>query len=463
MAEHEVDECNWLLLDPGQPRVSPKEGFAGLRDPNRRPYKYVIAMLLAFTYGVTCYLADIPGGLQTAIIRVMRLDEARYDMIFSAYTWADIVMSIVGSVIVNQYIGIRIGFMIFLSLVLIGQILCSIGSFLNSFYTLLLGRLLFGAGTGTSVSILHAFQILWFGGKEITFVMSLGGCLGRTMATLALFTPQLTYNALSFIPYPFNRLGTTQMVGTLLALLAVISGLIVVLMDKHGAKMIGWKPTRKKARVNLCDAFRFPPLYWLAAIQCSLLYAVVISFTANGQILIVSKYGLSVEMANIANSLSYATMAGLAPFIAVVIDIVGYNLVWAFAGIMFMIISCSLHIVSGASLFTPFFAAALLSFSISFFGLSLWVAPGLIVDKDQVTTAYGIAMSMFATVMSLIGVISGVIIDNFGYLVLLIFNVVILFFVIFLNVYSSMLDYCARDPVLNVSGKIRRKRHAKKY
>ncbi len=461
--DYSDDEATtWLLLDTNHPRIAANEGilttfFSYLKDPNQRPYRYAIAILLSLIQGVSSYTSELPGGLQAAMIRVMRLDDAHYNMIFSAYTWADIVMSLVGSVIVNQYIGIRIGFVVFLTIILSGQLLCAISGFVDSFWIFLLGRLIVGCGTGTSISILNSLQILWFEGKEITFIMSISRCFCRLFATLSLFTPQLMYESLTFINSSFNRLGTTLMVGTVLCMLAVTFGLLVVLLDRHGARVIGRKPPKKK-KINLIDALRFPLSFWLIALQCSLFYAVIVSSSANGPLFIVSKYGLSVDMASIANSLSYASIVIVTPFIALAIDYYGYNLVWGSIGIGFAIASNILYIVSGPSLFVPFLAATLSSCGFSFFGSAIWVTPGFIVEKHQITTAYGVAMSVYAIGSSVVGVISGVIIDEFGYLVLLVFNVLILFFTILLNSYVFMLDYCAEDQVLNVSGKTRRKK-----
>ena len=465
-ADHYSDDeaTTWLLLDTNHPRIATNEGiitscFSYLKDPNHRPYRYAIAILLSFILGISSYTCEVPGGLQAAIIRVMRLDDAHYNMIFSAYTWADIVMSLVGSVIVNQYIGIHLGFIMFLTMIFSGQLLCAVGGFINSFWIFLLGRLIVGCGTGTSISILNSLQILWFEGKEITFIMSISRCFCRLFATLSLFTPQLMYESLTFtISSNFNRLGTTLMVGTVLCMLAVTFGLLVVALDRHGARVIGRRPPKKK-NINLIDALRFPLSFWLIAIQCSLFYAITTSSSANGPLFIVSKYELSVDMASIANSLSYASIVFITPFIALAIDYYGYNLVWGLIGIGFAIASNIFYIVSGPSLFVPFLAATLSSCAYSFFGAAMWVTPGFIVEKHQITTAYGVTMSVLAVGISLVGLISGVIIDEFGYLVLLIFNVLILYFIVLLNLYVFVLDYCAEVQVLNVSGETRRKKH----
>ena len=456
----EHDETDWLLLDSDVPRV--KEGavksfLSWICDPNCRPYRYAIAILLALIQGMLSYITDMPGGIQTTLIRVMTLDNSHYDMIFSAYSWADIVMSVVGAVTVNKYFGVRLGLILFLTVVLLGQLLYAIGGFLNSFWFSLIGRVIIGAGMGTSVSVLVSFQILWFEGKEITFIISLSRSMCRIMATISLFTPQVTYDALkTIIPSLFNRLGTTHMVGVLCSVLAIIFASGVVLLDVHGAKVIGRKPPRKK-KMNFLHVLSFPASFWIVALLCSLYYSVIVSFTANGPLFFVSKYELSSVLANLANSLSYASIAAVTPFLALAIDFIGYNLIWGNIGIWMAIISNVLFMGFGNDKFIPFLAATMLSFSFSFFGSAMWVIPGFIVNKYQITTAYGVVMSVYALVISVVGVVAGVIIDRFGYFVLGMFYIVLLFVMSLLTSALSVSELFADRRVINISGKRRRK------
>ena len=453
------DETNWLLLDSDVPRV--KEGavksfLSWICDPNCRPYRYAIAILLALIQGMLSYITDMPGGIQTTLIRVMTLDNSQYDMIFSAFTWADIVMSVVGAVTVNQFFGVRLGFILFLTVVLLGQFLYAIGGFLNSFWFSLIGRVIIGAGMGTSTSVLVSFQILWFKGKEITFIMSLSRCMCRIMATLSLFTPQVTYDALkTIIPSPFNRLGTTHMVGVLCSVLAIMLASGVVLLDVHGAKVIGRKPPRKK-NMNFLHVLSFPASFWIVSLLCSLYYSVIVSFTANGPLFYISKYELSSVLANLANSLSYASIAAVTPFLALAIDFIGYNLIWGNIGIWMAIISNVLFIAALNAQFIPFLAATMFSFSFSFFGSAMWVIPGFIVNKYQITTAYGVLMSVYALVISVVGVVAGFIIDHFGYLVLVIAYIIILYSISLLTFALSVSELFADKKVINISGKRRR-------
>ena len=430
-----------------------------LFDPNHRPYRYYIAILLSLAYGAAMYIPDLPAGIQATIIQVMRLDNVHYFMIFSAYTWADTAMAFLGSLVVNQFLGIHAGFIVFLGLIAVGQLTCTVGCFVNSFWVYFIGRIVVGSGVGTSSSIINSFQVLGFDGKEITFIMSLTKSAGRLTATAALFTPQLLYESLSttFLSLPYYRLGITQLFGTCVILLGIMFALGVVLLDKCGAKITKRKPTMKNA-MKIRFVLNFPVSFWLVVAICTLYYSVIVSFTGNGSLFFISKYGMNVRDANLANSLSYGTTIILTPFVAIFIDWIGYHLLWGLAGALLAVAAYLLTLTSEMNAYIPYTSALIVSLSFTLFGTAMWVVPSFIVNKNQVTTAYGTLMSLYAVGVSVFGVTAGVVVDHSGYFVLLVFYVAILVTVSLSIVCLSLSEIYSNKRILNISGKDRRKR-----
>ena len=460
----DLQEKSWLILKEDIPPIlSDKRSlstcFAYLCDPNCRPYRYVLAIVLSMIEGMLCFCADFPAGIQSTIIKVMKLDNTHYDLIFSAYTWPDIVMSILGTVIVDKYLGMRKGIIVFTGVMFAGQVTVSIGAYTNCFEVMLFGRILLGCGFGTALSLTSAFIILWFGGKEVTFVMSLARCFHRLSATLALFTPKYFYDSLDdCLVLSTARHGTTQMLCTLMALCTVVCAIIVAFLDRRGAKIIGRKPIPKK-KISILGILSFSSSFWILILIISVYFAVVISFTANGPLYFVSKYGFSQNAANIANSLSYLAIVFTTPFVALLIDFTGYNLVWGLLGICFAIASNVLYIVSrDVDTFAPYLAAVVYSISFTFFGSAMWVAVGFLVPQTQLTTAFGMLMSLFALCTTIINVSAGIIIDHGGYLFVEIFLLIMLFIVFLLDIFLSLLEIITGNKVLNIPGMKRMKK-----
>ena len=245
--DNEIEQPNvysWITLDKQQPLSS---CVSYLLDPNHRPYSYLISVTSSMISALMFFCIYFPAGMQSTIIKVMELDNTQYDMIFSAYSWPDIVMSILGTVMIDKYLGMRRGLCVFSCILLTGQCIICVGAYTNSFQTLLCGRILLGCSVGSLVSLITSFLTIWFKGKEVIFAMPLKRSLERLGAALALFTPQFLDDALAdIIVSPHYRHGTTLMFGTLLCFIAVLCAVSVAYLDKRGAKIIGRKPIARK-------------------------------------------------------------------------------------------------------------------------------------------------------------------------------------------------------------------------
>ena len=162
--------------------------------PEFRLFRYLICILASIMNAMFVYSVDFPVGIEPIFIQVMELDHSQYNLIFSAYSWCDIVMSFLGSIFVSKCLGIRLGLIVFTIISTIGQLMVSFGAYVDSFYVVLFGRIVIGCGIGTKTSIVCSYFVKWFHGKEITFIMSINRCCSRLAATMALFSPMLIYN-----------------------------------------------------------------------------------------------------------------------------------------------------------------------------------------------------------------------------------------------------------------------------
>ena len=429
-----------------------------LHNPNYRPYRYTIVILLWYIHAMFAFCADFPAGMQSIIIQVMEIDSKKYNLLFSSYTWCDIVISTAGSIVINKYLGVHVGIIGINLILFLAQLIVSLGAYLNSFIIMLIGRIAIGLGGGCLTSVISCFEFKWFSGKEVTFVMSLNRSFVRFMATLALISPLLIYDKLDFISSPYCRHGATQMVGTFFCLLGVVFSFIVVLLDKHGTKTVERNlynigVARKFSVVDIKD---FPLAFWIVSMICGTYYAIAFSSTANAPLFLMSKYDFSAIHANFANSLSYSSAIIISPFIGLLIDKTGYNLLWVTLGISLIILLNTVYIMSrNGDTFVPFLAAALFSLSYCFFGTAIWVCIGFLIPEHQLTTAFGIAMSIYALAVSLVGLLSGVTIDLLGYLFLMIIFILLMFMTGLLSIFLSLLEYFDEKRVLNVFGKAR--------
>ncbi len=456
--DKELHEYSWNLNHPEVFSKSLLFSTASyLLDPNHRPYKYLIAILVSIIQAILTFCMDFPAGIQATIIKVMELDNTQYDLIFSAYSWPDIVMSIVGTVIVDKYLGMRRGLCIFSCILLTGQSIMCVGAYANSFPMLLCGRVVLGCSIGSLMSLTASFIIVVFKGKEVIFAMSLARSLHRLSSSIALFIPQLLYDALTdLIVSPYYRHGATLMLAVFLCLCAVMCTVSVAYLDKRGTKIIGKYPNGRK-NISILGILTFSRFFWILILIVSAYFGSVLSFIANAPLYFISKYGFSRKAAGIANSLSYLAIVFTTPLVAVLIERVGYNLMWGLLAISFAVTANLVYIITtGTSTFAPYIAAILYSFSFTFFGSAMWAAPGFVVPEYQLTTAYGILQSLLAIVVTANTITGVLVIDHYGYLMFSVLYIIIFFVSGLLSILLSVMEVVSgNDALLNVPGKAR--------
>jgi MFS family permease len=89
------------------------------------------------------------------------------------YAYPNIVLPFVCGLIVDHYIGIRWGAMLFVSLSTLGEFIFCVGIHTRTYWLALLGRFVCGLG-GESLSVMQGiFMIKWFEGPRLALVFGL--------------------------------------------------------------------------------------------------------------------------------------------------------------------------------------------------------------------------------------------------------------------------------------------------
>ena len=128
----------------------------------------------------------------------MGVTTAEYGFLFSVSAWPSIILCLIGGILVDRLVGLRLGLLIVVSSVLLGQIIWAIGGFTDKYFIMLVGRFFIGAGNELVIVIGHAFKAVWF--KEgLPLAVSIDAAFGRVGGTLAILLPQLIYDSFSII------------------------------------------------------------------------------------------------------------------------------------------------------------------------------------------------------------------------------------------------------------------------
>ena len=358
---------------------------------------------------------------------------------------------------IDRFLGLSRGFILVTLLSLLGEIIFVVGAFVDNFVVMLIGRFILGSGVQLIFSVIHSYEAIWFLGKEISFAMSLGTGVCKLGGAIGLIVPQLIYDGFHFISNPNYRLGATLMVGVLAMILSLICCVMIILLDKRGAKLLEREQLKVK-KITLRDIKDFSISFWLIAIVSSIYYPVIYSFTGIGQLFLVNKYRLSIIEASVANSLIFAAVIFLIPLIGILVDIFGYNLAWAQFGVVTGIVCHLMYATSTGESYIPFLIGILYSVSYSFFGIAVWPVPALIVQEHQLVTAYGFAYSFCSLCYTVISIITGIIIDYAGYFFMSIYYLLLLYIVFIILIILWVMEAMSKESKINISGWKRRDR-----
>ena len=76
--------------------------------------------------------------------QVMKVDNTKYTILYSIYSWPNVILSIFGGFLLDRVFGIRIGTVIFSALICIGQFVFALGGIVDKFWVMIVGRFIFG-------------------------------------------------------------------------------------------------------------------------------------------------------------------------------------------------------------------------------------------------------------------------------------------------------------------------------
>ena len=376
-------------------------------------YKYTILSMLCLIQFSKTYCGNLTVGLQHTIIQVMKIDNTLYGVLHSAETYPGTILPLVGGLFIDKLSGVgKLYCLPFLvGTALLGQILLTVGASINTFWVMIIGRLFVGIGDGLEINLLFICKTIWFK-DDLTIALAFGFTCSRLGSTLAIALPQTIYDSLEITNRNF-RLGLVISVGCILMIVALFSSIILVVIDERGEKKRLVVKPQKKTKINFNDFKDFSLVYWSLFLSLSLYYGATFSFVANGQVLFISKYGLSITEASIANTIIYFGVVLINPFIGLLINTSQYHILWCIAGIMLSIGSNLLILCTSLMKSIPFIVGCINAVSYSFFTIAIWPIIPRIVQHHQLNTAYGIINC--AWVSPIIYTLTGIIIDHIGY------------------------------------------------
>ena len=401
------------------------------------------------------YCLEMPSGLEDTIIKVMGVTTAEYDLLFSVSAWPNVFLCLIGGILIDKLVGLRLGLLIFVSSVLVGQTIWGVGGLINNYFIMLVGRFFIGAGNEVTVVICHAYKALWFK-EDLPIAFSIDIAFGRIGGTLALIIPQMIYESLTttFVARTIRLSATLFITAAGYVLVGLSFSIIVVIMDYKREIKSSKIQERRSRSIKLKSLKQFSISFWLILMYNFASLPILYAFVSVAQTFYLHKYGLSIGAANIANSLQFGATVLLIPIVGIVVSKTGYFIYWLLISIVPNVITYLIFMFSYGQSFIPYVTGILNSLAYTMTGPPYPALLAMIIDKEYITTAYGISRGFsFNVPLAILMFVTGLIVDDCGYFTLQAFYLVLTSFGSIALLLVLLIDVTVSEkPKLNVPG-----------
>ncbi|XP_068939576.1 lysosomal dipeptide transporter MFSD1 isoform X3 [Petaurus breviceps papuanus] len=462
MAEEDDGERTLLAAEPEselpEPGAEPEPGagaspLSALCDPAHLAHRLLaLAFMCLLGFGsYFCY--DNPAALQMQIQGDMQIHTAAFMLLYSWYSWPNVILCFFGGFLIDRVFGIRRGSILFSFIVCIGQVVFALGAIVNAFWLMQLGRFIFGIGGESLAVAQNTYAVSWFKGKELNLVFGLQLSMARIGSTVNLNVMGWLYSrieALFHLP-GHTTLGITLMIGGVTCIFSLICALILGYLDWRAERILHKEQGKTGEVIKLTDMKDFSLSLWLIFVTCACYYVAVFPFIGLGKAFFIEKFKVSEQEASAINSIVYVISAPLSPLFGLMVDKVGWNIFWVLCAVVATMAS---HTILAFTFWNPWIAMCLLGVSYSLLACALWPMVAFVIPEHQLGTAYGFMQSIQNLGLALMSIAAGEILDLWGYFFLEIFFIACVS-VSFLAVVLLYVVDCTRGGTLNYTARQR--------
>ncbi|CAG9784352.1 unnamed protein product [Diatraea saccharalis] len=416
--------------------------------PANKVHRFIALLLMCFLCFGSYFCYDTPGALADNFKDDAHLNTSQFALLYSIYSWPNVILCFIGGYLVDRYFGVRLGTVIYMVIVFVGAIVFALGAYINAFWLMILGRFIFGIGGESLQVAVNSYVVLWFKGKELNMVFGLQLSFSRFGSTVNFWVMEPVYRWVANYYGGYERLGVTLFIASLTCLVSLICGLLLGWMDHRAEKILGRREEHANEEpFHLTDIFHFKSTFWLVSVICVAYYLAIFPFIALGKLFFERKFDFTPQDANNVNSMVYLLSAALSPFFGILIDKTGRNVMWV---IISIVTTIGAHAMLAFTFCNPYIGVVSLGISYSLLASGLWPLVALIVQENQLGTAYGICQAVQNFGLATVLILAGIIVDKYGYLMLEMFFLSCLFVSLIAAVLIYIID-SATDGVLNLS------------
>ncbi|RKP37903.1 major facilitator superfamily domain-containing protein, partial [Dimargaris cristalligena] len=248
------------------------------------------------------------------------ISNTQYGLLQSAVSLVNTVLPVLGGLFIDAF-GTSSGSILATSFILIGTSVVAMSTHYQSFPIMVVGRLLYGLGSGTIVTIQETILSHWFTGKGLAMTIALQIATARLASFLSMGTTVPIANATGFYGYAFWA-------SAFICLCSWIINFVYVMLMKRVDEHMTEHELAKLKRKNtfrLRHVLIFPAAYWLIVALSFVLGSGWTTFLHISSELVKLRFGCDDSTAAHIASVSQLLPVILVPFLGLWVDRNGHR------------------------------------------------------------------------------------------------------------------------------------------
>lgn len=245
------------------------------------PAKAIMLICICFLTFGSYWVFDTPGAIFTQLQDWFggsdKYSSSDNLLLYSIYSIPNTVLAFFGGLVIDRFTGVRLGALLFCTLILVGQIVFCIGVQAKQYYICLAGRFIFGLGGESLTVAQNIFTLRWFAGPQLALAFGLVLSFARIGSSVNFVaTPQLADTSVPFAVW----------FGAGTCLFSVVMCLIACGIDYTAEKKQTQKNADNPIQVveeeeelpSISQVKDFPLAAWLLFFICLFFYICVLTF-----------------------------------------------------------------------------------------------------------------------------------------------------------------------------------------
>jgi MFS family permease len=352
----------------------------------------VIALICFGSYFSVDEIQNLgPLWTNTASKYYMGIDLTQFSVLYSVYSWPNVVLAFFGGMIGDRF-GLRISSFVFSLFVFLGTAVVAVGgSFGNvkGWIIMVVGRVLLGIG-GESLNVIQtAMNAAWF---EDTSYMAMA--FGLVLSASRLGDSLSISLAGPVIQAMGNYVGWLW-IGAVICFVSVLAVVAYGFLDKWSEKY-HQKKAAPPEKVNWGAVLTFDSRFWVISLLTMIYYAGVTPFLGQASTFLTEKYYPNdTSKSGLVSSIIIYTSMILSPFLGRLVDHFGRRPYFILGGALFILPA---HILlaweNPLTKAVPILPIVMIGLSFSLVPAALWPSIPLLIEEENIATAYGAMTSI---------------------------------------------------------------------